>query len=74
MKGVCSKIFHCPADSSNRKRDLFPLPNLRDEPVMQRDVCRAVRQRIQKRGFVTKRVNLAIDSLNSLFYGGGKRC
>ena len=36
-------------------------------------MCRAVRQRIQKRGFVTKRVNLAIDSLNSLFYGGGKR-
>ena len=39
---------------------------------MQRDVCRAVRQRIHRRSCATKRINLAIDSLNSLFHGGGK--
>eukprot|EP00438_Fugacium_kawagutii_P025342 Skav236504 [mRNA] locus=scaffold78:316727:320924:+ [translate_table: standard] len=72
-RGIRSRIFHEPDDISNRHRDLFPLPSLRDEFFGTGDVCHAVKRRIYRKHHMIKRVNLAIDSLNSLFYGGGKR-
>ena len=68
-----SKIFHEPCPSDSRTRDLFPLPTLEEPGLVQGNVCRAVRRRIHKNHYDMKRVNMAITSLNSLFFGGGKR-
>eukprot|EP00438_Fugacium_kawagutii_P011539 Skav230147 [mRNA] locus=scaffold1301:267704:272380:+ [translate_table: standard] len=45
------------------------VPSLRDH-VYRGNVCRAVFQRIQSRNEKIKRVNLAINALNSLYFGG----
>ena len=72
MTGFHSRIFHEPHDTSPRNRDLFPLPCFEEVGEIKGGVCHAVRRRIQSRSFVTQRTNLAISSLNSLFYGGGE--
>lgn len=72
MTGFRSRIFHEPHDTSHRNRDLFPLPCFEEVGEIKGSVCHAVRRRIQSRSFVTQRTNLAISSLNSLFYGGGE--
>ena len=68
-----SKIFHEPCPGDSRTRDLFPLPTLDGPGPVQGNVCRAVRRRIHKCNYDIQRVNMAITSLNSLFFGGGKR-
>ena len=63
-----SRIFHEPSPDG-RTRDLFPLPTLKEEQAVRGGVCRAVARRVQRRGHIIKRVNMAITSLNSLFFG-----
>lgn len=67
-----SRIFHEPSPDG-RTRDLFPLPTLKEEQAVRGGVCRAVarrvQRRVQRRGHIIKRVNMAITSLNSLFFG-----
>ena len=72
-RGVRSRIFHEPGASDSRHRDLFPLPSLKEDSGVRGSVSHAVRRRIHRRNFNVKRVNLAISSLNSLFYGGEGR-
>ena len=62
-------FFQLP-DPDGRHRDVFPLPRLRDEPLLEEKVRRAVARRMHRRAHVRNRANLAIDALNSLFFGG----
>lgn len=71
-RGWQSRLYHTPSDESNRSRDIFPLPFLREHEPMQHDVSRCVEQRIQSRLAVNKLVNRAVFSLNSMWFGGGK--
>lgn len=68
-RGHTSRIFHEPCPDG-RQRDIFPLPALRNVGAVQGFVCRAAKKRIHRRQQVTSRVNQAIRSLNSLFFGG----
>lgn len=68
-RGHTSRIFHEPC-TDDRQRDIFPLPVLRNVEAVQSFVCRAVKKRIHRRQQVTSRVNMAMRSLNSLFFGG----
>lgn len=62
-------VFHEPV-GDGRKRDVFPLPNLRVEDEPREDVCRAVAKRIFRRRAIITEVNKSVDALNSLFFGG----
>lgn len=64
-----TRIFHVPGDGDDRKRDVFPLPRLREEPLRQTGLSRTTARRVHERQAVTRRVNLAIQSLNSMFFG-----
>lgn len=68
-RGPTSRIFHEPC-TDDRQRDIFPLPVLENVEAVQSFVCRAVKKRIHRRQQITSRVNMAIRSLNSLFFGG----
>ena len=68
-----SSIFHPPRDTSNRNRDLFPLPFVDVKRGCARDVCRTVRRRVQRKQHVDNRRNMIIATLNSLWFGGGSR-
>ena len=68
-----TRIFHEPADvSGSRRRGVFPLLCLPVDSVVKRDMSRAVRRRIQVHAAENQRVNLAVRSLNSLWFGGRK--
>ena len=68
-----SSIFHPPSDKSKRRRDIFPLPTIADESVSNASLSRAVRRRLEARSSVNKRVNLAVNSLNSMWFGGSSK-
>ena len=70
-KDWSSRVFHEPSDDSGRNRDLFPLPYLKEEGALSKDVCRAVAKRYHLKRQVVKRTNMAIGALNSLFSGRG---
>ncbi len=63
-----SPVFHEPRPD-NRSRDIFPLPNVNVEALRNRQVCRAVQRRVCKRARIAERVNMAVDALNSLYFG-----
>lgn len=53
-----------------RERDIFPLPKLAVETLPLRgQLCRTVERRILRRSHVQKQVNLAVDALNSMYFG-----
>ena len=64
-----SSVFHKP-EGDGRHRDVFPLPVLSVEPLLNRGVCRDVQRRVLRKGHVVCRANQAILALNSLFSGG----
>lgn len=68
-----SAIFH-ESLRDGRSRDVFPLPHLAIQKLQNQSMCRSVSRRVSCRGHITERVNLAVDSLNSLFFGGMTHC
>ena len=57
-------------DMLERERDIFPLPKLAVEKLPPRgQLCRAVERRILRRSHVQKQVNLAVEALNSMYFG-----
>lgn len=58
---------------ASRQRDVFPLPTLHEHPLQKRFLNRGTQRRIHSRAAITRRANLAIQSLNSLFYGRNRR-
>ena len=57
-----------------RQRDVFPLPKLFEEGgVAKKGMSRSVQRRVLRRDAVQKRVNMAIDALNSMYLGGRHR-
>lgn len=68
-----SAIFH-ESLRDGRSRDVFPLPHLAIQKLQNQSMCRSVSRRVLCRGHITERVNLAVDSLNSLFFGGMTHC
>ena len=56
-----------------RVRDLFPLPLLSEQLRLEQNVGRSVEKRFQARMAINKMVNRAVLSLNSMWFGGGKR-
>ena len=67
-----SSVFHPPLGGDGRNRDVFPLPYLKEVSGVSRDVIRSVQRRERGKNFTTRRVNMAISSLNSMWFGGGK--
>ena len=67
-----SSVFHSPLGGDGRNRDVFPLPYLKEAPGVSRDVSRSVQRRERGKNFTTRRVNMAISSLNSMWFGSGK--
>ena len=65
-----SSIFHEPV-GDGRQRDIFPIPSLDAGGLKRQHVCRAVSRRLNRRAHVAERVNRAIRSLNSLYFGKG---
>ena len=65
-----SSIFHEPV-GDGRQRDIFPIPWLDAGGLKRQHVCRAVSRRLNRRAHVAQRVNRAIRSLNSLYFGKG---
>ena len=66
-----SSVYHPPLNTGDgRQRDIFPLPFLTDSGPLQHRVSRGTAKRVMKRVAVTRRVNLAINALNSLWFGG----
>ena len=65
-----SSIFHEPTPDG-RQRDIFPIPLLDAGGFKRQHVCRAVTRRLNRRAHVAVRVNRAIRSLNSLYFGKG---
>ena len=63
-----SRIFHEPCDDG-RQRSLFPLPTLKGSGDITGQVCSSVTKRLHRREHIRQRVNMAIDAMNSLFYG-----
>lgn len=63
-----SRIFHEPC-GDHRNRDVFPLPSLK-MVELQKGVRHTVQRRLRKLTAITKLVNRAIFSLNSLYFGG----
>lgn len=63
-----SRIFHEPADDG-RQRSLFPLPNLKGCGEIGKAVSSSVLRRLYRREHIRQRVNMAIDAMNSLYYG-----
>ena len=63
-----SRIFHEPADDG-RQRSLFPLPNLKGCGEIGKAVSSSVLRRLYRREHIRQRVNMAIDVMNSLYYG-----
>lgn len=59
--------------TDGRQRDVFPLPTVQTSGKVERDVSRSVARRIQLRDHLWKRVNRAILSLNSLYFGHAGR-
>lgn len=66
------QVFRAPSPDG-RRRDIFPLPNLAGMLDLTRRPCRSVTRRLCKKAKVRDRANLAIDALNSLFFGGKNR-
>eukprot|EP00435_Cladocopium_sp_Y103_P017954 s440_g4.t1 len=64
-----SPIFHGPGDDG-RLRDPFPLPRFQSDWQPRSGLCRASSRRILRRAHLAERANRALDSLNSLFFGG----
>ena len=66
-----SPVFSPPdCAGDGRVRDIYPLPLLEvDLEVAKKGTCRSVQKRCLKRIAVAKRVNMAITSLNSLYFG-----
>ena len=67
-RGAHSSIFHEPC-SDGRNRDIFPLPLLSEEAQEHSFVSRSVKRRVLRRIKICRRVNLAIQALNSLYFG-----
>ncbi len=67
-----SRVFHAPREGDGRNRDIFPLPFLKERFEIGHQVSRSVERRVKHRHAVNKRVNMAVHSLNSMFFGGGK--
>eukprot|EP00438_Fugacium_kawagutii_P012897 Skav204571 [mRNA] locus=scaffold2218:197091:209588:- [translate_table: standard] len=67
--GWSSKIFHPPAGSDGRCRDVFPLPLLAECNIRDSGLSRGTRRRLLTKAAVHKRVNLALNALNSLYFG-----
>eukprot|EP00438_Fugacium_kawagutii_P026390 Skav226557 [mRNA] locus=scaffold1427:78867:80645:+ [translate_table: standard] len=65
-----SSLFHAPLDDSGRNRDIFPLPFVADEAGVSKRVSRSVLRRLLKRDAINGRVNMAVESLNSMWFGG----
>ena len=65
-----SSIFHEPV-GDGRQRDIFPIPFLDAGGLKRQHVCRTVSRRLNRRAHVAERVNRAIRSLNSLYFGKG---
>ena len=64
-----SRIFHEPVDDG-RQRSIYPLPTLKGSGEIHRKVCSSVQKRLHRREHIRQRVNMAIDAMNSMFYGG----
>lgn len=64
-----SRVFHTPVPD-HRARDVYPLPLIEVEELVNKGVCRAVAKRVQRRAALARRANRAIVALNSIFYGG----
>lgn len=67
-----SHVFHAPREGDGRNRDIFPLPFLKEDLEIRDQVSRSVERRLKSRHAINKRVNMAVHSLNSMFFGGGK--
>ena len=70
VAGWESSLFHVPRDESGRNRDVFPLPCLATEASVSKQVSRAVRRRVLKSEAIKGRVNMAVEALNSMWFGG----
>lgn len=68
-----SSIYHEPTEGDSRQRDVFPLPQLALELPHRGKVCRAVRQRVFSHYEKMRRVNQAINALNSMYFGGSRK-
>lgn len=55
--------------SDGRNHDIFPLPVLPEKISVGKQINRTVQRRLQQRVAMSKRVNLAVHSLNSMFFG-----
>lgn len=64
-----TRIFHAPVGADDRKRDVLPLPRLRESMLQKTGLSRSTARRVHERLAVTRRANLAIQSLNSMFFG-----
>eukprot|EP00438_Fugacium_kawagutii_P025119 Skav230792 [mRNA] locus=scaffold312:103074:108500:+ [translate_table: standard] len=51
------------------QRSLFPLPHLKGVGVLGKAVSSSVLRRLHRREHIRERVNMAIDAMNSLYYG-----
>ena len=69
-----SRIFHEPGCEDGRQRSLFPLPTLKGVGDIAGQVCSSVRQRLHRREHIRERVNMAIDAMNSLYFGRSGPC
>lgn len=66
-----NSVYHPPLNTGDgRQRENFPLPFLADSGPLQHRVSRGTAKRVMKRVAITRRVNLAINALNSLWFGG----
>lgn len=69
MSSKSRNPFCTPGTGDDRSRDVFPLPTLDVDGIRDSSLGRKVQRRIQCRGAIARRANLAISALNSLYFG-----